>query len=130
MITPSSESERSRTYPTSEGARPKVGRRETSYPIGLWARLTARDIDAHGKDKPADQNRGAELPAPTSQDRASVRETPPSRSATEISTGPDLQPPEDSTHLESLVRTSDGSDSDHLVPTNSNKTPKGFTAGA
>ena len=66
-ITPSGESERSRTHPTSEGARPKVGRRETSlrhtssqpeqgetvgpaYPIGLWARLTACDIDAHGKD--------------------------------------------------------------------------------
>ena len=53
----------------------------------------------------------------------------PSHSATGISTGPDLQPPEDSTHLESPVRTSDGSDSDHLVPTNSNKTPKGATAG-
>ena len=145
-ITPSSESERSRTHPTSEGARPKAGRRETSlrrtssqpeqgetvgqaYPIGLWARLTACDIDAHGKDKPGDQNRGAELPAPTSQDRASVRETPPSHSATGTSTGPDLQPPEDSTHLKSPVRTSDGSDSDHLVPTNSNKTPKGATAG-
>ena len=145
-ITPSSEIERSRTHPTSEGARPKVGRRETSlrctssqpeqgetvgqaYPIGLWARLTTRDIDAHGKDKPADQIRGAELPAPKSQDRATVRETPPSHSATGISTGPDLQLPEDSTHLESPVRTSDGSDSDHLVPTNSNKTPKGATAG-
>ena len=91
--------------------------------------MTARDIDTQGKDKPADQNRGAELPAPTSQDRASVREMPPSHSATGISTGPDLQPPEDSTHLESQVRTSDGSDSDHLVPTNSNKTPKGATAG-
>ena len=98
-ITPSSESERSRTHPASEGARPKIGRRETSlrrtssqpeqgetvgqaYPIGLWARLTARDIDAHRKDKPAAQNRGPELPAPTSQDRAAVRETPPSHSAT------------------------------------------------
>ena len=93
-ITPLSESERSRTHPTSEGARPKVRRRETSlrsassqpeqgetvgpaYPIGLWARFTARDIDTHGRDKPADQTRGAELPAPISQDRASVRETPP-----------------------------------------------------
>ena len=58
-----------------------------------------------------------------------MRERPPSRLATGISTGPDLQPPEDSTHLESPVRTSDGSDSDHLVPTNTNKTPKGSTAG-
>ena len=56
-------------------------------------------------------------------------ETPPSHSAKGISTGLDLQPPEDSTHLESPVRTSDGSDSDHLEITNTNKTPKGATAG-
>ena len=58
-----------------------------------------------------------------------MRETPPSHSARGISTGLDLQPPEDSTHLESPVRTSDGSDSDHLEPINTNKTPKGATAG-
>ena len=80
------------------------------------------------RDKPADQNRGVELPAPISHDRAPVRETPPSHSARGISTGLDLQPPEDSTHLESPVRTSDGSDSDHLEPINT-KTPKGATAG-
>ena len=146
-FTPPSESERSRTRPTSVGARPKVGRGGTSlrrtssqpdqgetvgqaYPIGRWARLAARDIDVHGRDKPADQNRGAELPAPISHDRAPVRETPPSHSAKGISTGLDLQPPEDSTHLESPVRTSDGSDSDHLEIINTNKTPKGATAGA
>ena len=145
-FTPPSESERSRTRPTSEGARPKVGRGGTSlrrtssqpdqgetvgqaYPIGRWARLAARDIDAHGRDKPADQNRGAELPAPISHDRAAVRETPPSHSAKGISTGLDLQPPEDSIHLESPVRISDGSDSDHLEITDTNKTPKGATAG-
>ena len=91
--------------------------------------MAARDIDAHGRDKPADQNRGAELPAPISHDRAAVRETPPSHSAKGISTGLDLQPPEDSIHLESPVRISDGSDSDHLEITNTNKTPKGATAG-
>ena len=145
-FTPPSESERSRTRPTSEGARPKVGRGGTSlrrtssqpdqgetvgqaYPIGRWARSTARDIDAHGRDKPADQIRGAELPAQISHDRALVRETPPSHSARGISTGLNLQPPEDSTHLESRARTSDGSDSDHLEPINTNKTPKGATAG-
>ena len=91
--------------------------------------MAAGDVDARGRDKPADQCRGAELSVLISHDRAPVRETPPSCSATGVSTGPDLQLPEDSQHLESPVRTSGSSDPDHLFPTNPNETPTGPKAG-
>ena len=52
-----------------------------------------------------------------------MRGAPSSRSATGISTGPELE------HLESPVRTSDTRDPDHLFPINLNETPKGSKAG-
>ena len=58
-----------------------------------------------------------------------MRGAPPLRSATGLSTGPDLQLPGELEHLKNLVRTSDNRDPDHLFPINPNETPKGSKAG-
>ena len=138
---------RSTAHPSSEEARSKTGGRgisyrrassrpeqrdtgDQNYPIGQWASWTPPYFDAHDWDEPVDPSHEAELSSPLIPYRAPVRESPSSRSATGITTGPDLQMPEGHHQdIERPVRTSDSSDLYHLFPTHLNENPNGTQSG-